>query len=167
MHWASAIKSLLIIYFIFKNFYLFLRERETDRQSTRRRGKRERERETQNSKQAPGFELSAQSPTWGLNSRTARSRPKPKLDAQPTEHPRHPYLFYFWTLMSECLSGREVSLICYLELRDGIRRDWLQARESKICKWKKLNLRVRETQRRRGKGKTNRFVGNWSPRSQN
>ena len=33
----------------------------------------ERERETQNPKQAPGSELSAQSPTQGSNSETARS----------------------------------------------------------------------------------------------
>ena len=36
-------------------------------------GQGQRERETQNLKQAPGSELSAQSPTRGLNSRTARS----------------------------------------------------------------------------------------------
>ena len=42
---------------------------------------RDRERETQNPKQAPGSELSAQSPRRGLNPRTVRSRPEPKLDA--------------------------------------------------------------------------------------
>ena len=42
---------------------------------------REREREAQNLKQAPGSELSAQSPTQGLNSRTARSGPELKSDA--------------------------------------------------------------------------------------
>ena len=36
----------------------------------------------QNLKQAPGFELSAQSPMWGLKPRTARSWPEPKSDAQ-------------------------------------------------------------------------------------
>ena len=36
-------------------------------------GGAEREKETQNLKQAPGSELSAQSPMWGLNSQTARS----------------------------------------------------------------------------------------------
>ena len=44
-------------------------------------GGTERERETQNPKQAPGSELSAQSLTWGLNSWMVRSRPEPKLDA--------------------------------------------------------------------------------------
>ena len=33
----------------------------------------ERERETQNLKEAPGSELSAQSPRWGSNSQTVRS----------------------------------------------------------------------------------------------
>ena len=44
----------------FFNVYLFLRERD------RVAGKGQRERETQNPKQAPGSELSAQSPLWGL-----------------------------------------------------------------------------------------------------
>ena len=53
----------------------------------------QRERGTQNPKQAPGSELSAQSPTQGLNPRTARtakSRPVLKSDTQPTEPPRRP-----------------------------------------------------------------------------
>ena len=36
-------------------------------------GEREKKRETQNPKQAPGSELSAQSPTRGSNSQTTRS----------------------------------------------------------------------------------------------
>ena len=36
-------------------------------------GEGQRERETQNQKQAPGSELSAQSPVWGLNPQTVRS----------------------------------------------------------------------------------------------
>ena len=44
------------------------------RETERERGKGHRERETQNPKRAPGSELSAQSPTWGLNSWTARSK---------------------------------------------------------------------------------------------
>ena len=44
-------------------------------------GGAEREREAQILKQAPGSELSAQSPTPGSNSQTARSRPEPKWDA--------------------------------------------------------------------------------------
>ena len=54
------------------------------------RGGTEREGETQNPKQAPGSELSAQSPTRGSNSRTVRSWPEPKSDTQPTEPPRRP-----------------------------------------------------------------------------
>ena len=44
-------------------------------------GEGQRERETQNLKQAPDSELSAQSPMWGLSSRSARSWPEPKSDA--------------------------------------------------------------------------------------
>ena len=50
---------------------------------------RGRERETHNLKQAPGSELSAQSPMRGLNSQTAKS------DAQPTEPPRSPPSSFF------------------------------------------------------------------------
>ena len=46
----------------FFNVYLFLRQRETENEEG------ERERETQNPKQAPGSELSAQSPMRGSNS---------------------------------------------------------------------------------------------------
>ena len=47
-----------------------MREREKKSTSGERA---ERERETQNLKQAPGSELSAQSPVRGLNPQTARS----------------------------------------------------------------------------------------------
>ena len=67
---------LLFFLFFFFNVYLFLRQRETEHE----RG-RVREGETQNLKQAPGSELSAQSPTRGSNSRTARSWPELKSDA--------------------------------------------------------------------------------------
>ena len=47
----------------FKNFlYLFLRGKEGQSEG-----------ETQNLKQAPGSELSAQTPMWGSNSQTVRS----------------------------------------------------------------------------------------------
>ena len=46
-----------------------MRERERERQRDRAQvGEEQRERETQNPKQAPGSELSGQSPMWGLNS---------------------------------------------------------------------------------------------------
>ena len=44
-------------------------------------GEGQRKRESQKPKQAPGSELSAQSPKWGSNSQTVRSRPEPKLEA--------------------------------------------------------------------------------------
>ena len=50
---------------------MFIFERERERQSVNR-GEAEREGD-QNLKQAPGSKLSAQSLTWGLNSRTVRS----------------------------------------------------------------------------------------------
>ena len=59
--------KLTVLFFNFFYVYLFLRQRETEHEQGR-----VRERETQNLKQAPGSELSAQSPTWGSNSRTAR-----------------------------------------------------------------------------------------------
>ena len=49
---------------LFFNVYLFFREKEEREQA----GKRQREKETQNPKQGPVSELSAQSRTWGLNS---------------------------------------------------------------------------------------------------
>ena len=52
--------------------------------------KGQRERETQNPKQAPGSELSAQSPVQGSDPQTVRSCPEPKLDAYPTEPLRRP-----------------------------------------------------------------------------
>ena len=53
-----------------------MRERERERERERdgvRVGEGQREKETQNPKQAPGSELSAQSLTRGSNSQTARS----------------------------------------------------------------------------------------------
>ena len=51
-----------------QNASQFFRGRETEHQrGTGRERERERGRETQNLKQAPGSELSAQSLTWGLN----------------------------------------------------------------------------------------------------
>ena len=58
--------------------YLFIFERERDRMQA---GEGQRARETQNPKQAPGSELSTQSPTQGSGSQTVRSRPEPKPDA--------------------------------------------------------------------------------------
>ena len=54
-------------------------------------GGAEREREAPNQNQAPGSELSGQSPTWDSNSGTMRSRPHLKSDTKPTEPPRSPY----------------------------------------------------------------------------
>ena len=83
--------SFLFFFFYFFNVYLFW-DRETEHEWGR-----VRERETQNLKQAPGSELSAQSLAWGSNSWTARSWPEPKSDAPLTEPPRCPKTFIFLT----------------------------------------------------------------------
>ena len=65
---------LFYFYLIFSNIYFW------ERDGTRA-GEGRRERETQNPKQAPGSELSAQGPMRGSNSGTVRSRPEPKSAA--------------------------------------------------------------------------------------
>ena len=75
-------------------FLTFIYFWDRERQSMNRGGA-EREKETQNQKQAPGSEPSAQSPTQGSNSRTVRSWPELKSDALPTEPPRRPPNLYF------------------------------------------------------------------------
>ena len=77
-----------LLFFLFNVLFIFERDRERQRESMS--GEGQREKETQNRKRAPGSELSAQSPTWGRNSRTVRSRPEPKSGTQPTELPRCP-----------------------------------------------------------------------------
>ena len=55
-------------------FLMFIFEREREREREREQaGEEQRGRETQNAKQAPGSELSAQSPMRGSNPRTVRS----------------------------------------------------------------------------------------------
>ena len=63
-------------------------------------GKAQRERETQYLKQAPGSELSAQSPPQGSNTCAVRSWPEPKLDALPTEPLKCPYAHFLIGLNS-------------------------------------------------------------------
>ena len=58
----------VFVFVFFLTFIQFLRDRE--RQSMR--GEGQRQRETQNPKQAPGSELSVQSPMWGSNPQTLR-----------------------------------------------------------------------------------------------
>ena len=82
-------KGFFLVYFLFYfvfNVYLFLRDREWA-------GEEQRERETQNPKQVPGSELSAQSPSWGSNPQTVRSWPEPKSDLNRLSHPGAPNLF--------------------------------------------------------------------------
>ena len=67
--------SLCFIYFY---MFVFIFETERDRAWA---GEGQRERETQNLKQVPGSEPSAQSPTRGSTPQTMRSRPELKSDA--------------------------------------------------------------------------------------
>ena len=70
-------------FFFFKCLFIFERQRETERERERERQRQrqrqsvsregQRERETQNLKQAPGSELSAQSPMQGSNPQTMKS----------------------------------------------------------------------------------------------
>ena len=71
-------------------------------------GEEQRERETQNPKQAPDSELSAQRPMRGSNSWTVRSWPGPKSDASPTEPPRCPYIFFIQSSIDGHLHCRHV-----------------------------------------------------------
>ena len=64
--------------YVYCLMFIFEREREREREQT---GEGQREGETQNLKQAPGSELSAQSLAWGSNLQTVRSWPEPKSDA--------------------------------------------------------------------------------------
>ena len=60
-------------------------------------GKVEREREEDRGPEADSV-LTAEIPMRGLNSRTVRSCPELKSDAQPTEPPRRPLYFIFKTI---------------------------------------------------------------------
>ena len=65
--------------------------------------------------QAPGSEPSAQSLTRGSNSRTVRSWPELKSDAQPTEQPRRPrrYLLKPYCVFSLRLWWHELVLLMH------------------------------------------------------
>ena len=65
--WKEKLKHCVLNDRFFKIFLMLIFERESTS------GEGQREMETQNPKQAAGSELSAQSPTWGLNSKTVRS----------------------------------------------------------------------------------------------
>ena len=80
------------IYFFLIFFSTFIYFWERDRAWT---GEGQREREKQNRKQAPGSEPSAQSPTRGSNSRTARSWPGWSRTLNRLRHPGAPTYLWF------------------------------------------------------------------------
>ena len=142
----------LIHKIIFLMFIYFDRERERERERAWV-GEGQREGETQNLKEAPGSELSAQSPMWGLNSRTVRSWPELKLDSQPTEPPRCPdyflnfWSFAHWILLSlfsftfGFLEGMELLLVSGASLRQqqgsvGTDLQWQEM--TTPCRWNVL-----------------------------
>ena len=99
----------VLFFFCQKNYFLmFIFERKTWHEW----GEGQRERETQNLKQAPGSELSAQSPMWGSNPPTVRSWPKPKsrvrcLTDWATQAPLQISLFFFFNVFYLFLGQRE------------------------------------------------------------
>ena len=85
-------------------------------------GEGQREREAQNPKQAPGSELSTQSPTRGLNSPAVRSWPESELDIQPTKPPRRPYSGQNFKNLKNVCTEHVWEMERYLECREQARR---------------------------------------------
>ena len=99
----------LYLFFLFIHFIMFIYFWKKERERERERAwveEGQRDRERQNLRQAPGFELLAQSLTWCSNSQTLKSWPELKLDTQLTEPPRCPYSFIF-----------KISILKYLEMK--------------------------------------------------
>ena len=88
---GTFFKLVFLNFYFIKKFFLNVYFWDRDRALV---GEGQRERETQMQKQAPGSEVSVQSPRQGSNSQTMRSWPEPKSVAQPTEPPRHPYFIF-------------------------------------------------------------------------
>ena len=86
------------LWVLFFKVYLFLRERVCVHElgKSRERGRHGIW------KQAPGSELSAQSPMQGLDPWAMRSWPELKLEAQPTEPPRHRHVERFLNTANNC-----------------------------------------------------------------
>ena len=106
--------------FIFFQFFfqrLFIFGTERDRAWT---GEGQRERETQNRKQAPGSEPSAQSPTRGSNSQTARSWPGWSRTLNQLRHPGAPPGVVFLICTCNALKSFEMALVIHLTLMSNI-----------------------------------------------
>ena len=133
-HWTWQRHMQLFLTMAFLNFFfqrLFIFGTERDRAWT---GEGQRERETQNRKQAPGSEASAQSLTRGSNSRSARSWPGWSRTLNRLRHPGAPPIFIFksnwrcWQVFWEpfcdcaCFSGLNVTpLKVHLAIRARLR----------------------------------------------
>ena len=120
---------------------LFRSGTERDRAWT---GEGQRERETQNRKQAPGSESSAQSPTRGSNSRTARSWPGWSRTLNRLRHPGAPQQVF---LKHSCLvqwlyfllqQQQELIIIYYVNGSVGVVRG-----KGRSVPWSLSGLRAR------------------------
>ena len=85
-------KTFLLMETLFFYMFIYFWEREREQAWA---GEGQREKETQNPKQAPGSELSAQSPMRGLNSWTIRSWPELKSMLNQLSHVGAPNVFLF------------------------------------------------------------------------
>ena len=90
--WLKHFIPILPFFFFFNFFFQRLFIFETERHIAWT-GEGQRKRETQNRKQAPGSEPSAQSLTWGSNSRTARSWPGWSRRLNRLRHPGAPQFY--------------------------------------------------------------------------
>ena len=93
----------VVFSFNFVNVYFWERERERERASERvpEQGRGREKRETQNLKQAPGSNLSAQNPMWGSNPQTGESWPEVMSVLNRVSHPGTPLLFsVYWSFTS-------------------------------------------------------------------
>ena len=83
---GRSFSFLCFVLFCFVFTFIYFWETETEHKW----GEGQREKETQNPKQVPGSEISAQSLMWDSNPQMVRPWPQQKLDALLTEPPRCP-----------------------------------------------------------------------------
>ena len=108
---SEVLIVVFFFFFFFKYFFfqhLFIFGTEKDRAWT---GEGQRERETQNRKQAPGSEPSAQSPTRGSNSRTSRTVRSWPGWSRTLNRPRHPGAP--GTCFNQCQTEFSSGLFCF------------------------------------------------------
>ena len=116
--------------FIKKNFFTFIYFWETGRDRAQV-GEGHRKIGTQNPKQAPDSELSAQSPTWGSNPQTVRSWPEVRrLTNWGPQAPPPYYSIYITVLKWQNYGNGKIHGFKVLERRVGKRWLWVAWRDS-------------------------------------